>query len=190
MARLIRGQALNHFAQSRQGQINTFALRECMARIGADSWNNLSSNKNALGSRFLLYRYLFSHASRYRPGQLGSAFPSWCGVGPEGRCKPLSATLWKWRGSCKRIAGLIVKSLQLFIVKLQPLWIALQGALFSGRKIGQIPFNRKWIRWGYLDEWEFMVVAEVILLAIPCLRSSAQCATVSTWCIVRSENWD
>ena len=41
MARLIRGQALNHFAQSRQGQIDTFALRESMARIGANSCNSL-----------------------------------------------------------------------------------------------------------------------------------------------------
>ena len=144
MTRLIRGQALNHFAQSRQGQIDTFALRESMARIGANSWNNLSSNKNALVTADFCSKYLFSHASRYRPGQLGWAFPSWCGVGPEGRCKPLSAKLWKWRGSCKRIAGRIVKSLQLFRVKLRLLWIALQRALFSGRKIGQIPFNRKW----------------------------------------------
>ena len=36
-----------------------------------------------------------------------------------------------------------------------------------------------------LDEWAFMVVADVIRFAIPILKSSAQCPTVSTLCIVK-----
>ena len=40
------------------------------------------------------------------------------------------------------------------------------------------------IRYPNLDEWAFIVVADVIRFAIPILKSSAQCPTVSTLCIV------
>ena len=36
-----------------------------------------------------------------------------------------------------------------------------------------------------LDECAFIVVADVIRFAIPILKSSAQCPTVSTLCIVK-----
>ena len=36
------------------------------------------------------------------------------------------------------------------------------------------------------EECAFMVVADVILLAMPWRSSSAHCRIVSTWCIVRS----
>ena len=39
-----------------------------------------------------------------------------------------------------------------------------------------------------LDECAFIVVADVIRFAIPILRSSAQCPTVSTLCIVKLDD--
>ena len=44
MPRFICGQALNNFAQSRQGQIDAFALGESKTRICADSCSNLAIN--------------------------------------------------------------------------------------------------------------------------------------------------